>query len=577
MIWPPETFVQWKLERLAARGFRVTAAGSASRREARARVPGVKLARQPWPWDESKPRLLLGSLCDALVLALTHPLRLRPTIHAARNPLRIPGSTSRWATLARVRSHLPVARLSPDIVHFEWNSSAIHYMPMLRVWRCPAVVSCHGSDLNIRPFTRDGRRWSSYLARTFELADAVHCVSQALVEQGAATGLDPAKTWLIRPAVDPETFRPRARQREGVMRVAAVGDFRWLKGHEYALRTIRLLIDAGVPAHLEIIGGDPHGATEEDSNRRRIEHTVEDLGLVGHVTLAGHLGSAEVSRRLAGSDALLHMSLSEGIPTAVLEAMAGGLPVVVSECGGVREAVTDGVEGLVVPLRDSPAAAEALATLWRDPARAAEMGAAGRARVVSEFALEHQIDRYVELYEHVAGGRRPPAAPPGPAGSPPGADAQPPPPGALRILSAGRLEWERGYEYAIQAVALLAERGVECEYRILGEGPYLDALLFARHQMGAGPRVRFVPPGDRPADELLRWADVFLDAAVAGGPSPATEDAAALGLPVVSTGGDVPLPRRDHRALADSIAASAPASPGRAAQPTRDRHRVPPR
>jgi glycosyltransferase involved in cell wall biosynthesis len=548
LVWPPETFVQWKLERLAARGYRVTVAGNATRREARARLDGVALARQPSPWEESKPRMVAGVLLDALLLALTHPRRLRPAIEAARHPLRTRRSASRWATLARVRSHLPVARLSPDVVHFEWNSSAIHYMPMLRAWGCPAVVSCHGSDLNIRPFTGDGELWSAYLERTFARADAVHCVSQALVDLGARFGLDPAKTWLIRPAVDPRGFRPApGRARGDQMRVAAVGDFRWLKGHEYALRAIRLLIDAGVPAHLEVIGGDPHGAVGEESNRRRLEHTVADLGLEGNVTLAGRVPSAEVARRLAESDALLHMSLSEGIPTAVLEAMASGLPVVAADCGGMREAVTDGEHGLVVALRESGAAAEALAELWRDPARAARMGAAGRERVIAEFALDDQIDRYAEMYEHVTagGGADRHASPPEPAPPPVGTGA--PGPGALRLVSTAPLEWESGYEYAIHAVALLAERGVDCEYAITGQGPYRDALLFARHQMGVTQRV-LLTDGEAPGPA----ADLFVDASVAGAPRPVP-----AGMEAVVASGPGAVARRDPHALADAIAARA--------------------
>jgi colanic acid/amylovoran biosynthesis glycosyltransferase len=568
LVWPPETFLQWKLERLAARGYRITVAGTASRRQARTRLAGVTLRRQPSPWDESRARLLAGILRDGLLLALTKPGRLRATIHAARNPLREPGWKSPWATLARLRSYLPLAGLRPDVVHFEWNSSAIHFLPMLPAWSCPAVVSCHGSDVNIRPFGGDGDRWGTYLAQSFDQAAGVHCVSEAIVENARAFGLDRDRAWLIRPAVDPESFAPGERSAPDpeVLRVLAIGDFRWLKGHEYALQAVRHLLDAGVPVHFEIVGGDPHGAVGEASNRERLVHTIEDLGLGGHVRLAGHVQSEEVRLRLAESDVLLHASLSEGIPTAVLEAMSSTLPVVVSDSGGVGEAVTDGVEGLVVPIRDSRAAAEALQALWRDPARARAMGEAGRRRVVSDFALERQIDRYAELYEHVvrgpsAPGRAERAARPAsaPASRSPG-EAGPPAAGALRILSVGPLEWERGYEYALHAVALLVERGVECEYRVVGEGGYLDAVSFARHQLGLDARVLFLSPGRERLAPLLSWADVFLDAAVTETVSSATTDAVAAGLPVVSTGGGDQGERggrRDPDAIAEAIASVA--------------------
>ncbi len=157
-----------------------------------------------------------------------------------------------------------------------------------------------------------------------------------------------------------------------------VGALRWEKGYEWALEAIRRLVDRGVPARLEIIGGDPPGlAFSAGSERARIEHTVADLGLEDRVTVAGEVPHRDVRDRLAGADVLLHASVAEGIPNVVLEAMACGLPVVTTQ-GGVAEAVRDGVEGYLVEPRDPHQLAEALMTLWREPSRQASMGAAGR-------------------------------------------------------------------------------------------------------------------------------------------------------------------------------------------------------
>jgi glycosyltransferase involved in cell wall biosynthesis len=111
----------------------------------------------------------------------------------------------------------------------------------------------------------------------------------------------------------------------------------------------------------------------------------------------------QVREAMQRSDLFLHSSLSEGISNAALEAMACGLPVVTSDGGGMKEAVHDGIEGFVVPLRDPVAAADAVAKLARDPALRARMGRAGRARVESTFRLDEQIARFIALYERVAG------------------------------------------------------------------------------------------------------------------------------------------------------------------------------
>lgn len=143
-----------------------------------------------------------------------------------------------------------------------------------------------------------------------------------------------------------------------------------------------------------------------------------------------------------------------------------------------------------------------------------------------------------------------------------GSDARP-----LRILSVGRLEWVKGYEYALGAARELAHRDVAFEYRIIGEGAYLEPLAFARYEMGLESDVHFLGRQAQPAViEQMKWADVFLQASVSEGFCNAVVEAQAMGLPVVATdAGGLPenvaddrtgfvVPRRDAAALADKLA-----------------------
>jgi glycosyltransferase involved in cell wall biosynthesis len=109
----------------------------------------------------------------------------------------------------------------------------------------------------------------------------------------------------------------------------------------------------------------------------------------------------EVRDRLRSADAYLQSSVSEGHPTAVVEAMACGLPVVATDCGGTSEAVTDGVEGILVAPRDWRAMAAGLRMLWHDAELRERMGRAGRARAEDEFEMERQSGRFVALYREV--------------------------------------------------------------------------------------------------------------------------------------------------------------------------------
>jgi colanic acid/amylovoran biosynthesis glycosyltransferase len=287
-----------------------------------------------------------------------------------------------------------IRRFRPDIVHCEWNSAAIDALPEPSVWHYPVVISCRGTQLRIRPHVTPG--YADALRETFERARAVHCVCETIRNEAVALGLDPQKAEVIFPAVDERRFTPPAnRPGSSSVRLIAVGSLIWTKGYEYALLTLRALLDRDVDARLEIIG--------DGNERQRVLFTVNDLGLTHRVTLQRTVPPEQVREAMQRSDLFLHSSLSEGISNAALEAMACGLPVVTSDGGGMKEAVHDGIEGFVVPLRDPVAAADAVAKLARDPALRARMGRAGRARVESTFRLDEQIARYIALYERVAG------------------------------------------------------------------------------------------------------------------------------------------------------------------------------
>lgn len=223
----------------------------------------------------------------------------------------------------------------------------------------------------------------------------MHCVSDAIKQNVLEFDLNPEKIRVIRPAVDPEFFYPLDDDRPsvGTLKFLMVGSLLWVKGYEYAVHALRLLLDKGVVAQLRIIGDGP--------DAQRIRYTAFDLGIRGHVQLLGKLTPTEVRDHLRQAEVFLLASLTEGISNAVLEAMACGVPVVTTDCGGMREAVTDGVDGLVVPTRDPAAMAEALHKLATQPDLRTSMGQAGRDRILRDFTLEEQTSQFIQLYREV--------------------------------------------------------------------------------------------------------------------------------------------------------------------------------
>jgi glycosyltransferase involved in cell wall biosynthesis len=262
------------------------------------------------------------------------------------------------------------------------------------------VVSAHGTHLSALPTSPEQEEYVSRLPELMRRAAVVHCVADSLRNETRAYGLDPPKARVIRQGVDPNVFRPNGRHPDTHrLDLVAIGWMTWVKGYEFALLAVRRLVDRGVPVHYEILGDD---AGAEGREAERVCHTIADLGLDRHVRLAGAIPSAEVARRLAKSDVLLHASVDEGLPTVVLEALACGVPVVATDCGGVSEALTDGVEGFVVPPRDPGRLADAVQRLWESPELRARMGEAGRATATARFTLERQLDEFDALYREVA-------------------------------------------------------------------------------------------------------------------------------------------------------------------------------
>ena len=402
LLWPPEAFIAAKLERLGSRGVKITVASPPS--PGKRALPNVDvLGVVATDVRVLDLRSRLRGLWSLIVLLASRPRRGFAVIRAAGLPNAAGQSIARRERSARRLAYAQLARRRPDVIQFEWESAAVDYWSLVEALGIPAVMSCRGSPVAhvLRP---SRRRIAKGLSSVFDRTAAAHCVSAASAREAIALGLDPDKVRVIRAAVDPRYFCPPSAHRHGAdhLHVVSVGHLRWLKGHEYAVLTIAELARDGIPVVLEIIGGDPHPEIGEVSERARIRYVSDYLGIGDRVRLLGALRHEETRRHLQLADVLLHTSLTEGLPNAVVEGMACGLAVVATDTGGTSEALRHGVDGFLVPGRDPSAAARALATLWRDRELRMRMGRAGRARVKAEFTPERQAEEWMRLYADVA-------------------------------------------------------------------------------------------------------------------------------------------------------------------------------
>lgn len=135
--------------------------------------------------------------------------------------------------------------------------------------------------------------------------------------------------------------------------------------------------------------------------RGELEDLTRSLGVADRVKFVGI--RKNVADWLRAADAFALTSVSEAASLTLLEAMASGLPVVVTNVGGNPEIVRDGVDGLLVPRGDAAALAGALRRLFADPGRMAELGSSGRRRVKTCYRLEQTIESYFRLYRSLTG------------------------------------------------------------------------------------------------------------------------------------------------------------------------------
>ncbi len=390
LSWPPETFLARLIKGMADAGVEVTVA--CGERPGREWLSHPKF-RWLWApgWHVPVARRLLNLISLLFVGLVRDSATVRKILHLPAKSF--PDCLHLWYKF------LPFAGQIWDVTYFPWNSAAIEYLPLFDLGP-PAVVSCRGSQVNVAPHDPSRHDMFRGLNITFQKAAAVHCVSEDIRAAASRYGLAPCKARVIHPAVDPDFFHPGDRTKSATesFNIITTGSLIWRKGFDYALIAVRLLLDQGIPTHFHIIGDGPEYS--------RLLYTIGDLHLEENVNLHGHLTPLEVRHRLQEADVFLLSSLSEGISNAVLEAMACGLPVVTTDCGGMTEAVTDGMEGLVVPVRNPEAMAAALARLASEPKLAHYLGQAARQRILKEFTIDRQIKKFIDLYQEAINSRQ---------------------------------------------------------------------------------------------------------------------------------------------------------------------------
>ncbi|WP_242355947.1 glycosyltransferase family 4 protein [Anaeromyxobacter sp. SG64] len=337
-----------------------------------------------------------------------HAVEGRLHVHRVGAP---PGAPGPLATLAYVAAAARcVASLRPrvDVVHaHQLLSPSSAALLLSALTGTPILLNPHAcgaiGDVGVLSATALGRL---RLRATVARADAFVAISGPIHAELRAAGVPPERILSIPNGVDLERFRPAAAEERAALRralglpagplVVYAGRLSPEKGVDVLARAWPRVVARLPEARLWMLG--------DGAERARLEELARREGVETSLALPGPV--ADVAPFLRAADAAVLPSRTEGMPVALLEAMACAVPVVATAVGGSAEVLRDGVTGRLVPPERPGALADALVEALRDPA-AQERARAAREEVAARYGLDHVAEVFLEVYSRL---RRDPAA-----------------------------------------------------------------------------------------------------------------------------------------------------------------------
>jgi glycosyltransferase involved in cell wall biosynthesis len=296
-----------------------------------------------------------------------------------------------------------VKRLSPDVIHaHDPHAVAMASLALslgagsAAAGRSPALVASRRVDFHLK-----GNSFSRWKYRQ---VDCFIAASEAIRRMLLGDGVGPERAVTVHEGIDVDhvAAAPPVNVHEtfflphGAPVVGNVAALVPHKGQRYLVDAAHLVVQQLPDARFVILG--------EGELREHLQKHVHEHRLDKHVLLPGF--RTDVLGCLKGFDLFVMSSVTEGLGTSLLDAMAAARPIVATTAGGIPEIVEDGVNGLLVPPRDHHALSEAIVRALKDPALRRRMGDAGFARVNERFTVDRMVAGTAAVYERVAGTSR---------------------------------------------------------------------------------------------------------------------------------------------------------------------------
>lgn len=368
-----ETFIAEEVRHLEEEGFDITIMSLKRASEAHVHEIARTLLRRTLYADSyfkilaaqiyfafKKPRVYIETFCRMMIGCQGNPLQLAKLLATFFLAVYFAGI---------------VEKHSFERIHAHWAT-----YPATAAW---IVESLTGRPFSFTTHAHDLFLADKLLKKKCERADFIVTISEYNRQLLRRLGVSTTKVRVIHCGVDVRKFAPLGQYQWNSRRILAVGRLAQIKGFEVLVDACRILQLEGVDFSCEIVGEGPL--------RGALQKQIENTGMTDRVHLSGFASQGEVRRKLTESAMFVLPSRQtangdqDGIPVALMEALAVGIPVVSTSVSGIPELVRDGVTGLSVPQGDAQKLAAAIRILLSDRDKCADLARRGRALVLDEF------------------------------------------------------------------------------------------------------------------------------------------------------------------------------------------------
>jgi glycosyltransferase involved in cell wall biosynthesis len=290
-----------------------------------------------------------------------------------------------------------IKRLAPDVIHAHdphgvaMASLALSLGSSTAQGRAPRLVASRRVDFHLK-----GNSFSRWKYRQVE---AFLAASEAIRQMLVADGVPAERTVTVHEGIDVDhvAAAPPVNVHEAFWlphQAPVVGNVAALvphKGQRYLIEAAHLVVQEVPDARFIVLG--------EGELREHLEKQVHEHHLEKHVLLPGF--RTDVLGCIKGFDLFVMSSVTEGLGTSLLDAMACGRPIVATRAGGIPEIVEDGINGTLVPPRDAAALAAAIVRALKDEGWRRRMGEAGLARVRERFTVDRMVSETAAVYRRL--------------------------------------------------------------------------------------------------------------------------------------------------------------------------------